>query len=69
MIQIVNRAFSHKTRRALAARGVTVLSSVLVPDESGTWFNPLQCWSVDDNGTGRVLTLSAVLALATTTAA
>jgi hypothetical protein len=58
--------FSAKTIKALSRKGVSILGPVAIPDMSSAmpWANASRGWSVNDNGCGRVWTLSQVLAAA-----
>lgn len=69
MNQIIARQFSLATRRALAARGVTILAALAVPDASGRCGDVDTAYGVDDNGTYRVLSFRSVRNLATGAAA
>jgi len=62
--QIVARDFSLATRRALQKRGVSILGPVLIPDANGSYLNPERAWSLDDNGTYRVVGHLALLKMA-----
>jgi hypothetical protein len=57
---------SKKTLRSLSSKGITVLSTTLIPDSTSSmpWANASVGFNVSDNGTGRVLTLSQILARA-----
>jgi hypothetical protein len=63
--------FSRTTVKSLARKGVTVIGSQWLPDMTSDM--PMACgeagYVVDDNGTGRVLTFSGVLAMASKTGA
>jgi hypothetical protein len=61
MSQIVRRHFSSTTLRALARKGVRVLSPTASPDASGSFINSSTVYSVDDNGTGRIWSFAQVL--------
>lgn len=56
------RDFSAATRRALAAKGVTVLHSVAIPDISSDlpWANADRGYAVNDNGCHRIWTFAQV---------
>lgn len=60
------RDFNCQTIRALAHRGVTIVSLQMIPDMTSSmpWANADRGYVVDDNGTGRVLTHAEVRALA-----
>lgn len=61
MQAIVNRSFRASTLKALAKRGIQVLSPTLVLGEDGTWANARECWNVSDNDTGKVWTFTQVM--------
>lgn len=63
--QIAARSFSSKTLKALAAKGVRLLSTTVIPGQGEMpYANGDRGYFVDDRGTGRVLTHGQVLALA-----
>lgn len=61
--QILSRHFNAATLRKLAKRGVRVIGFQLVPTNDG-WADSWTAYQVDDNGTGRVLSHSDLLAIA-----
>lgn len=60
------RDFTAATVKALARKGVTLLSPVALPDMSSAmpYANASRGYSVNDNGTGRILSFADVLNLA-----
>lgn len=64
MTTTLTRDFSAKTRRALAQRGIRLLSPTLLPDARGSFANGDRAYNVDDNGTGRIWRFAEVLAAA-----
>jgi hypothetical protein len=58
--------FSRKTLRALSLRGISIYGLTVIPDYASDM--PFACgdrgYMINDNGTGRVLRFSDVLALA-----
>lgn len=62
--QIISRHFSPYTLRALRQRGVRVLGTTFIPDSCGDFTRGETAYSVDDNGTGRVLRFGEVIAMA-----
>jgi hypothetical protein len=58
--------FSRKTLRALSLRGISLVGLTVIPDMASVM--PFACgdrgYMINDNGTGRVLRFSDVLALA-----
>lgn len=56
------RDFSPSTLRALARKGISILSLTSIPgDGPMPWANATRGYNVADNGTGRVWTLAQVL--------
>jgi hypothetical protein len=57
------RDFSPSTRRALARKGIAVLSPVAIPDMASAmpWANADRGYAVDDNGMHRILSFAQVL--------
>lgn len=57
------RDFSASTLRLLARRGLTILGPVALPDMSSDmpFANAERGYSVNDNGTGRIMTFQQVL--------
>lgn len=64
MTATARRDFSRQTLRILSRRGVEIISSTLVPDESGGCANASVAYIVAIRGTGCVRTYREVLALA-----
>lgn len=58
--------FNRKTLAALTRKGIKVLSTVAIPDNSSSmpWANAIRGYNISDNGLGRVVTFSQVLKLA-----
>ena len=60
--EIAARDFSRATLRKLAKTGVTLLGPVAVPGVGAMpWANAERAYSVNDNGTGRILSHAQVL--------
>jgi hypothetical protein len=63
--------FSRKTLRSLSLRGIYLVGLTVIPDMSSAM--PMACgdrgYIMNDNGTGRVLTFSGVMAMASKTEA
>lgn len=57
--------FSRKTIAALARKGITIVGLQAIPDMASAmpYANATRGYVVNDNGTGRVLTFSEVMAL------
>lgn len=64
MQAIALRHFRKTTIRRLADRGITVLGSVCVPGNDGSFANGETAYRLDDNGTHRIRTFLQVLAIA-----
>lgn len=60
------RDFSARTIRRLAARGVRILGTTVIPavGDAMPFANGDRGYRVDDNGCGRILTFAQVLGLA-----
>lgn len=58
------RDFNMKVTARLAALGIRLLERTLAPGDDGSFANGVNLYSVDDNGTGKMLTRADVLALA-----
>jgi hypothetical protein len=55
--------FSATTRKALAAKGMSITGIQLVSNDLG-WADPTKAYMVNHNGTGKLRTFSEVLNLA-----
>lgn len=60
------RDFSNSTLRALGRRGIAIVGTQYIPDFTSAlpFANGEVAYKLDDNGTGRVRTFAAVLAIA-----
>jgi hypothetical protein len=62
--QIALRHFGAKAVKALAKKGVVLVSLTSIPGPSGTYLDSDTGYTVSDNGTGRVLSFQDVRRLA-----
>lgn len=53
--------FTAKTRRALAAKGISVLGIQAIPDANGNFSNAQRGYKINDNGCGRIWTRNQVI--------
>ena len=66
MSNTMTRDFSAKTRRALANKGIAIVSVTSIPSDGDMpWANSTRGYVVNDNDTQRICTHSQVLAMAT----
>lgn len=58
--------FSRKVRNALSSKGITIIGATVIPspDLSLPWASGERGYQLDDNGTHRVRSYAAVIALA-----
>ncbi len=62
--QMGRRFFSVSVVRSLAKKGITVIGSVALPNESGSFASGLTGYKLDDNGCHRIRTYFEVLEMA-----
>lgn len=58
------RNFSAANRRALTKKGITILRSMNLPGEDGSYANGILGYELNDNGTSRIRTHLEVIAIA-----
>jgi len=56
--------FTAKTRRALSAKGISIIGMQSIPDANGNFANAQRGYKVNDNGCGRIWTRSQVMGAA-----
>lgn len=64
MRKIGERDFPRETIRKLARRGIQIVSTTALPDESGSFLNAQRGYVLDDDGQCRVRTYHDVLEIA-----
>ena len=62
--QMACKDFSRSTIKSLAKKGVSLIGIQMVPSPKLGWLDAEKCYTVDDNGTGRVWSFLETLALA-----
>jgi len=56
--------FNIKIRRALQAKGVSIIGITALPGDRGSYANSQRGYRVNDNGTGRIWTYQEVITTA-----
>jgi hypothetical protein len=59
--QFVKRHFGLKTLNSLSRKGIRIIGMQALPDADGSFLNSETGYTVDDNGTGKVLKFREVL--------
>lgn len=53
--------FTQQTRRALNAKGISIIGMQSMPDANGSFANSQRAYKVNDNGMGRIWTHTQVM--------